>query len=799
MRLPSGGEPAPRQRRTRFRPPGARPIRVLVLGATALLGACSGADPAFPGSAPEPAIATFVGRLACADCHREQSRRWQGSHHDRAMEAATAESILGDFDNASFEHRGRRTRFFRRGEAFLVDTAGAAGQRAEFEIAYTFGVEPLQQYLIGFPDGRYQALDVAWDSRPSAEGGQRWFHLQPTAVYEPGDPLHWTGVAYRWNLMCADCHSTGFAKNYVAADDRYESSFAEIDVACESCHGPGSTHVEWAASTAVEDRVGEAGATVGSDPTSGLMGLVVAFPAIDDAAWPIDPDTGLAHRVPARTSQAEIETCGRCHARRAAITADYRFGSPLTDSYRVSLLDRGLYHDDGQILDEVYVYGSFLQSRMYQQGVSCSDCHEPHSLQLYNQGNALCNRCHLAERFDTAAHHRHEVGSPAAACVECHMPATTYMVVDPRRDHSFRVPRPDLSVRFDTPNACGACHPSEGASWAAAAIAEWFGPDRATSWVELLVSGRGTAVGAEADLRMLAGDSDAPGIARATALATLPMRSQASITAIAEALRDQDPLVRMGALAGLGAADRVTAMRLALPLVRDPNRSVRLEAARLMATIPVQQVPPQQRAAVEEAIAEYRVAQDIHAERAQSHLNLGWLAIQQGDLASAEQEYTTALELEPYFVPSFINLADLYRLTGRDVEGEALLRRALEVAPDIGDVHYALGLLLVRLDRLDEAVVQLGRAVELAPEQPHYVYVHAVAVQTAGDAAGAVALLDDGLVRYPADRELLFGAATFSRDLGDRDRAIGYARRLVDLDPNEPQAARFLRDLESQR
>ena len=503
--------------------------------------------------------------------------------------------------------------------------------------------------------------------------------------------------------------------------------------------------------------------------------------------------------MPERISHAEIETCGRCHARRAAITADYQFGGPLTDSYRVSLLDRGLYHDDGQILDEVYVYGSFLQSRMYQQGVSCSDCHEPHSLQLYNQGNALCNRCHLAERFDTADHHHHEVGSPGAACVSCHMPATTYMVVDPRRDHSFRVPRPDLSVRFDTPNACGACHAPEGASWAADAIAEWFGQGRPTSYVELLASGRSRAGGAEADLRTLAGDSDAPGIARATALAALSTTSQASITAIAEALGDENPLVRMGALAGLEAADPVTVMRLALSLVRDPNRSVRLEAARRMATIPAQQVPPQQRAAVAEAIAEYRAAQNVHLERAQSHLNLGWLAMQQGDLGSAEQEYMTALELEPYFIPSFINLADLYRLTERDVEGEALLRRALEVAPEFGDVRYALGLLLVRLDRLDEAVEQLRRAAELAPQQPHYVYVHAVAVQTAGDAASAVALLDEGLVRYPADRELLFGAAAFSRDLGDRDRAIGYAQRLVDLDPSDPQAAAFLRDLQSQR
>ena len=743
-------------------------------------------------------MATFVGRRACADCHVEQSQRWQASQHDRAMETASAESVLGDFDDVSFEHLGRRTRFFRRGTAFFVEADGEDGGPAEFEIAYTFGVEPLQQYLVELPGGRYRALDVAWDSRPRTEGGQRWFHLQPDALYESGHPLHWTGIAYNWNFMCADCHSTGFVKNYDVVNDRYESSFAEIDVACEACHGPGSVHVDWATALSAADRVGEAAGAAATGPTPEQLGLVVVFPGVADAAWPIDPATGLAARVPERISQAEIETCGRCHARRAAITADYRFGAPLTDSYRVSLLDRGLYHDDGQILEEVYVYGSFLQSRMYQQGVSCSDCHEPHSLQLSNQGNALCNRCHLAEKFDAAEHHHHEVGSTAAACVSCHMPATTYMVVDRRHDHSFRVPRPDLSVRFDTPNACDSCHASEGARWAADAIAAWFGQQRPASYVELLASGRSTAAGAAADLRTLAADSDAPGIARATALAALPMASQASITAFADALGDANPLIRMGALLGLEAADPVTVMRLALPLVRDPDRSVRLEASRLMATIPVQQIPPPQRAAVEAAIAGYRAAQNVNADRAQSHLNLGWLALQQGDRVSAEQEYTTALELEPYFVPSFINMADLYRLTGRDVEAEALLRRALDVAPESGDVRYAFGLLLVRLERLDEAVGQLRRATELAPDQPHYVYVHAVAVQAGGDGAGAVALLDEGLARYPANRELLFGAAAFSRDLGDRDRAVGYARRLVDLDPNDPQAAAFLRELESQ-
>lgn len=737
---------------------------------------------------------SFVGREECARCHVEQNDRWLTSHHDRSMQVVNAENVLGDFGNITLEQQGYRIRFFRRDDMFLVEMENREGELTEYEIAYTFGVDPLQQYLIGFPDGRYQALDMAWDSRPITQGGQRWFRLQPEALYEPGDPLHWTGTAYTWNAMCADCHSTNFEKNYDVSLNRYGSTFAEIDVACEACHGPGSAHMDWAAQVATASRNAE-----GPNITGGSSGLVVQFPRSADRSWLIDADTGLAHRVPESTSQVEIETCGRCHARRGAIVAEYGFDRPLTDSYRISLLERGLYHGDGQILDEVYVYGSFLQSRMYQEGVSCSDCHEPHSLRLYSQGNSLCNRCHLAERFDTPDHYRHEIGSEGAECISCHMTSETYMVVDPRRDHSFRVPRPDLSLRFNTPNACSTCHVSESASWAAEAIVKWYGPDRPASHFEMLASGRSGSVAAEAELRMLAGDSRAPNISRATALAALQGMSQASMLLINKALVDDSPLVRMGALIGLETADPVTLMRLVMPMLDDPDRSVRLEAIRLITTVPAQQVPSLERSDVKRAIAEYRVALNANSDRAQSHLGLGWLAMYEGDLVTAEKEYKKALELEPYFVPNFLNLADLYRLTGRDADGEALLKSALEFAPDNGDARYALGLLMVRLDRLNEAVEQLHLATQLAPGQPHYIYVYAVAVQTAGDLAGAIMVLDEGLSRFPEDRELLVGAAAFSRDLNDLDRAIAYVRRLVALDPNDAETLAFLRALELQR
>ncbi len=748
----------------------------------------------------DTSAATFVGGRACAGCHARQDEQWRGSHHDLAMQVASPGTMLGDFDEASFSQRGVTTRFFRRGEEFWVSAEGPDGEHHEYRIAYTFGAVPLQQYLVEFPDGRYQALDVAWDSNPEEDGGQRWFHLQPDQRYESGDPMHWTGVAYNWNFMCAECHSTDLRKNYDAESDTYDTVYSDIDVACEACHGPGSAHVAWAGAGAVAaPQDGPIPAARGAGMSAAQKGLQVAFPRIVDHSWDVDAQTGLARRVPERAPAYDVEVCGRCHSRRGVIDDDYEYGAPVTDFYRVALLEEGLYHADGQILDEVFVYGSFLQSRMYQKGVGCADCHEPHSLKLYNSGNALCSRCHLGEKFDTPEHHHHQVGSEGASCIACHMPATTYMVVDPRHDHSFRPPRPDLSLAYGTPNACADCHAENGDRWLADAVERWYGPERPPYYGELLASGRSRGPRAELDLRALAADSEAPGIARATALSLLPATTQASISVIAAALGDGEPLIRAGALAALEGADPTTVMRLVLPLLPDRNRSVRLEAARLMAAIPMQQIPPAQRPAVDAALREYGAAQRVNEDRAQAHLNLGWLALQRGELGAAEQEYLTALELEPMFVPTFINLADLYRVTGRDAEGERLLRQALEIAADSGDTYYALGLLLVRTDRLDEAVAALRRAARLAPDAPHYVYVHAVAVQTAGDARDAVQILDDGLARFPADSELLFGAAAFSRDLGELERAIGYARRLVDVHPNDAQAAAFLRDLEARR
>ena len=115
---------------------------------------------------------TYVGSAECARCHPRASADWTGSHHDLAMQIATNETVLGDFADREFDHTNERFQFFRRGDQFLVNARGADGEPADFEIEYAFGVEPLQQYLVRLPGGRLQALSVAWDTRPTAQGGQ---------------------------------------------------------------------------------------------------------------------------------------------------------------------------------------------------------------------------------------------------------------------------------------------------------------------------------------------------------------------------------------------------------------------------------------------------------------------------------------------------------------------------------------------------------------------------------------------------------------------------------------------------
>jgi predicted CXXCH cytochrome family protein len=734
---------------------------------------------------------TFVGSETCAGCHRSQAELWNGSQHRRAMAHASEQSVLGDFADATFDHEGVRSRFFRQDGKFLVETDGPDGKLGTFEIKYTFGVDPLQQYLIEFPDGRIQALSIAWDTRPKQQGGQRWFHLYPGEQIRHDDILHWTRLNQNWNFMCAECHSTGVRKNYDAANDTFATNWAEISVGCEACHGRGSGHVAWARARQSWWPFGKT-----DDPRKGL---VVALDERRDVAWWPDRQTGNPQRsVPPALVRREVETCGLCHARRGIISEDWIPGGSLSDTHVVSLLSRGLYQADGQMLDEVYNYGSFKQSRMFAAGVTCGDCHEPHGAKLRASAETVCLQCHAPDEYAVASHHHHEQASPIPTCASCHMPERTYMVVDRRHDHGFRVPRPDLTAKLGTPNACNDCHKDKGADWAASAVEGWYGPTRKgfQNYAEAFHAAWTGRANAASLLSAVAANPRVPAFVRGSALSELrPFASLSSIALARTVLADPDPMVRIGALDMLEDMPARQLWTMVSPLLSDPSRGVRIRAASLLAAVPTASQPASERERFERAAAEFVAAQHLNADRPEGRAGLGNFYARRRLVAEAEAEYRAALRLSPHYAPAAVNLADLFRQTGRDGDGETVLRTALAASPRDAGLHHALGLVLTRLKRGDEALAEFRAAAGLEPERARYAYVYGVALHSAGRVAEAIAILKESLARHPEDRETLSALVAFCRDAGDLTAAREYAERLLRLAPNDKDVARLVQEL----
>jgi predicted CXXCH cytochrome family protein len=782
----------PPLRSAKLRMTGLAVLGALAIGGMVLLAVAKNVLPSPEDiSVAAPAPANFVGSEACSNCHPKEAALWKESQHKHAMQHAGAASVLGNFQNASFDYYGVHSRFFRKDDRFFVETDGPDGKLATFEIKYTFGIDPLQQYLIEFPDGRIQALSIAWDSRPQDQGGQRWFHLYPNEEVKHDDVLHWTKLNQNWNFMCAECHSTGVHKNYDAAGDSFHTTWAEISVGCEACHGKGSRHVSWAHHRQSWWPFGK-----DNDP---LKGLAVFLNERIGVAWQPDPETGNPQRsIAAATIRREVETCGLCHARRGEFSEDWIPGWPLSDTHAVSLLSRGLYHADGQMLDEVYNYGSFKQSKMFAAGVTCSDCHEPHAARLRADGDGVCLRCHASDKYEVASHSHHEGVTPKLTCVSCHMPVSTYMVVDKRHDHSLRIPRPDLSVKLGTPNACNTCHGDKSAQWAADAIEHWHGPVRKgfQNYAEAFQASWTDRPDSAALLALVAASPTSPAIARASALGELHGRvSPANIDLARKGLADPDPMVRIGALEMLDGLPGDRIWPLVAPLLSDSSRGVRITAVSVLAAVPTTSQPAPDRAAFERVTAEFIAAQEFNADRPESRSTLGNFYMRRRLTNDAETEYKAALRLSPQYAPAAINLADLYRQLGRDADGESVLSAAIASSGQDAGLHHALGLTLIREKRPDNALAEFRTATEIEPDRSRYAYVYAIALHSSGHTDEAKKILKENLTRHPEDRDTLLALVTFNRDAGDIAAALEYAEQLSQIAPNNPDLARLSDDL----
>jgi len=758
-------------------------------GLISILVACSDDRSSAKASSHTSVRAVFVDQAQCASCHQAESHDWHGSHHDLAMDVATDVSVLGDFNHATFTAHGVTSTFYRHNGKFFVRTDGRDGKLHDFGISYVFGVDPLQQYLIRFPDGRMQALDIAWDTRPKKDGGQRWFHLHPDEKITPKHPFHWTRRFLNWNYMCAECHSTHVQKNFDLKSNTFKTSWQKIDVGCQACHGPGSEHVAWAKSG-------------------------------DKTAW--GNSRGLRADLAAKDSHVQIESCARCHSRRSNVHHGYQAGKSLMDFYVPQVLREPFYYPDGQMKDEVYEYGSFVQSKMYARGVRCTDCHNAHTARLRLKPGRLCVSCHnnkpekhfaglKSKDYEKPSHHFHPSGSRGAQCIACHMPAKTYMGVDVRRDHGFRIPRPDLSLKTGAPNACTQCHQHRSDQWAADTLAKWY-PASAELYraqkhfsevFAAAQSGKPSVQTARA-LMHVAREKTQAVIIRATAVSLLAsFPGMETLNTLNAVLQHRDPLMRYHAVRSIDAMIPQAAgemmlrrkLRVLAPLLGDAIRAVRTEAARALSDVPPTMFTEQQRAQFHHALDEYLVRQNELADRPEAHLNRGLLYQRMGHLKKAEAAYKIAIRLVPDDVPSRFGLANLYHAQGQSDQAEAMFRKILSIDANNGEAHYSLGLLLAELERFHAAAAELKQAARLLPERPRVRYNYALALKKLGNNHDALTQVQQAVDSETTDAMMVYVLTVWLAEAGRYDEALLWARKLVTLLPGDKGAKGLLEDI----
>lgn len=680
--------------------------------------------------------ANYVGSEACIDCHADQVEAWQGSHHDMAMKHADQDSVLGDFDNASVDHKGKQNRFFRKGAEYWVNIEGPDGGFHDYKISYTFAFEPLQQYMVEFDDGRVQLIPFAWDSRTKEEGGQRWFHLYPDTTNT--DEFYWTNSGQNWNFMCADCHSTNLQKNYDAEQNRYQTTWSEINVGCEACHGPASEHVDMAnqSESGDEQSIGasfDAASHYGFDRDLSQ--------AVKEWVYQ-EGNTTLQPKDIIHTNQ--VQTCAQCHSRRTQLneTGDHVKGS-FFDKYRLSLISPELYYHDGQIYDEDYVYGSFLQSEMAEKGVTCTNCHDPHTAELKIAEEAVCSQCHIASEYTPEKHTFHEAGTEASQCTTCHMPETTYMQVDPRRDHSWHVPRPDISQHIDTPNVCTSCHEDKTDQWADGQIAKWFPDSKYRNQQHFAVAFYADAIGHRGAVDALAysaQDSSLSNIIRASSLERMAGNTgQNTLISLARAVKHDNEMIRLGAVAGSSGYEFSDRWQILEPLLKDSVLSVRTEAAGALVRY-WREMNPLQKDLIKPALAEYIEIQEFNADRGFGRTNLGNVYRDLGQHNRAISYYQGAIKIEPYFENSYANLADLYRAMGDETKAMATLKQGIEAQPKSSVLPYSAGLAALRGKDYVQARAYLKEAAEMADTNPQYWYVYGLSLEQVDVLASGQAL-----------------------------------------------------------
>lgn len=712
------------------------------------------------------ADSAFVGAKACIDCHQTEAQAWQQSDHYQSMQVATSEHVLGDFNNVTFTAGVRSSKFITEQGKYYIETTNNSETMQRFKVRYTFGYFPLQQYLLETEQGRLQAFDVAWDSRPADDGGQRWYQLQDDSVTDPEHPFFWTGYYQNWNSRCAACHSTDLQKHYNADTQSFNTTYQDVNVACEACHGPGQNHIERANNATLD--------TLGTGLKALPQPLAFHFKEGDAIARPV--------AKPGEQTLA-LDTCGACHSRRAEL-AEPQFGIEYHQQFQLEGINDPLYFNDGAIRDEVFVLGSFLQSKMAQQGVTCTHCHDPHTGKTILPGAQVCATCHRADVFEQASHNN---GHKDADCLDCHMPQQVYMQVDARRDHRFH--RPDSSQ----PNSvypCVACHTDKSQQWLASALDAW--PEREEASADILGEWAQVNHGllnfnnkhVDAANTLITQSAIAPVLKAAllnklTAFAS-PL-SQASIQYSAQA---EDPLLRREAVKAISQLPVKLASELLQKLTKDPVKSVRNEVANVVLAQPQNTYGPA--ALFASVLDEYKNTLLATQDHPGSNLGLAQVALYEGNVSAASHYYSAALKIEPTNLAGLLSFAEFARQTGDDKQAEKLFKQALQYGADSAAVQFAYGLHLVRAKQLTMALGHLQQAALANDAQAHYAYVYAVALWQLSRQADALQALQNANKRWPGQHNIINTWVTYAyqaKDSSHLRRAYQQLRQTFPADP----------------
>ncbi len=699
----------------------------------------------------------------CRSCHQSEWMGWRSSHHQKSMQIANENSVLGRFNNVINTINGEDSRFYKKGNEFWVNL-----EAGDYKIEYVFGFDPLQQYLIKMDDGKYQTLPLSWDSRDAARGGQRWFHIYGDDHIPKNDRLHWQQPLQNWNGMCADCHSTGLKRNFSPINNQFDTSWDTVNVSCASCHDGNNFKY-----------------------STGDDGL----------GWILEEGTNTASWNGPKRDRSEIEVCAACHSRRAPLTDGFKADDKFLDTFLPSSILAPEYFPDGQIHDEVYVWGSFMQSKMHANGVVCSDCHDPHSLQLKASGNDLCAQCHVPEYFNTAQHHKHQIGSTGAQCINCHMTSQTYMGVDDRRDHSFRIPRPVLSQQISSPDACTSCHTDQEVSWAIKHTNEWTeNKPEEIHYGEILNDVFLGTHGAEQKLKAMLKDDEIPEIIRGSGyslLSNYPNESTAELIKIGTL--SPEPLVRLGAVQGSTFIPLDIRFAILSPLLSDEYRAIRVETVRALSDLQLEAIDKSNQQQYLDAEKEFLIAQNQTTWRGEGNFNLGLFQSAKANAPLAEQHYLDAIRIDPYFPASYINLADVYRTQGKTQQNAEMIDRGLSVLPENADLNFSKALHLIRIKQQNEALEFLGNAVKFAQNNAYYSYVYAVALNDLGNTDKSLEVLLAAYKLAQNDGNLNMMLLNHYSNIENWDEALKYVERLSVLFPENEMINRALSDIKSRQ